>query len=209
MLEILTVCTGNICRSPLAAALLATRLAGRGVAVRSAGTRGMADHPMTAETRRLADGLGVPGVVSDAHRARFLTEAHLGSPDLILAMSREHRRAVAELAPARARSVFTVREFARLAASLPDAALAQAADAAAADHPAGGSAATARLRGLLGALAGQRGLVLPPADPADDDVIDPYRRSWTTYELAASQLTPAIDQVVRVVGWAAPVRVAP
>ncbi|KAA9084100.1 arsenate reductase/protein-tyrosine-phosphatase family protein [Microbacterium radiodurans] len=212
MLEILTVCTGNICRSPLAAALLSTRLAGRGVTVRSAGTRGMADHPMTAETRRLADGLGVPGVVSDAHRARFLTEAHLGSPDLILAMSREHRRAVAELAPARARSVFTVREFARLAASIPDAALAQAADAAApADRPAAGgeSAATARLRGLLGALAGQRGLVLPPADPADDDVIDPYRRSWTTYELAASQLTPAIDQVVRVVGWAAPVRVAP
>jgi protein-tyrosine phosphatase len=37
-----------------------------------------------------------------------------------------------------------------------------------------------------------------PADAADDDVIDPYRRSWKTYELTASQLVPAVDEVVRV-----------
>ena len=45
---------------------------------------------------------------------------------------------------------------------------------------------------------------MPPADPADDDVIDPYRRSWKTYELSGSQLAPAIDQVVRVIRLAVP-----
>jgi protein-tyrosine phosphatase len=37
-----------------------------------------------------------------------------------------------------------------------------------------------------------------PGHAEDDDVIDPYRRSWDTYELAASQLLPATRQVARV-----------
>jgi protein-tyrosine phosphatase len=40
--------------------------------------------------------------------------------------------------------------------------------------------------------------VLPSDKPEDDDVIDPYGRSWQTYELSAAQLTPALEQVVRV-----------
>ncbi|MDQ1218357.1 MULTISPECIES: arsenate reductase/protein-tyrosine-phosphatase family protein [Microbacterium] len=196
MIEIATICTGNICRSPLAALLLQTRLAGRDVRVASAGTRGLADHPMTAEAQQLALARGVAAPDAAAHRARFLTEQHLGSADLVLAMAREHRRAVAELVPARTRVAFTVREFGRLAASLSDTALRDAVDAAADQDAAG------RLRAAVAAVAGQRGLVLPPADPADDDVIDPYRRSWATYETSAAQLDPAIDQVVRVVEFA-------
>ncbi|MDF2916465.1 MAG: protein tyrosine phosphatase [Microbacterium sp.] len=196
MIEIATICTGNICRSPLAALMLQTRLAGRGVRVTSAGTRGLADHGMTPEAQRLALARGISASDAEAHRARFLTEQHLVSADLVLAMAREHRRAVAELVPARTRVAFTVREFARLASSLSDAAL-QGAVATAADQDAAG-----RLRAAVAAVAGQRGLVLPPADPTDDDVVDPYRRSWSTYETSAAQLDPAIDQVVRVVAVA-------
>lgn len=193
MVEIMTICTGNICRSPLAALMLSTRLADLDVTVSSAGTRGMVDAGMTDEAQRLAFARGVTTDAAATHRARFLNEAHLAAPDLILAMTRDHRRAVAELAPSRLRSTFTVREFARLAASVPDASVRVAADGAATQDP------SARLRAALAAVAGQRGLVLPPADPGDDDVIDPYRRSWTTYELSGSQLDPAIDEVVRVV----------
>lgn len=196
MIEIATICTGNICRSPLAALLLQTRLAGRDVRVASAGTRGLADHAMTPEAQQLALDRGVAASDAAAHRARFLTEQHLSSADLVLAMAREHRRAVAELVPSRTRVAFTVREFGRLASSLPDRALRDAVDAAADQDAAG------RLRAAVAAVAGQRGLVLPPADPADDDVVDPYQRSWSTYELSAAQLDPAIDQVVRVVGLA-------
>lgn len=198
MIEIVTVCTGNICRSPLAALVLGQRLADRGVRVGSAGTRGLAGHAMTDEAQRLALVRGVSATDAAAHRARFLDEPHLAPADLILAMAREHRRAVAELSPARARAAFTVREFARLAASVSDAAL-SAAVSGIPEHD-----AASRLRAALAVVSGQRGLVLPPADPADDDVVDPYRRSWETYELSAAQLDPGIDQVVRVVGFAVP-----
>lgn len=196
MFEIMTVCTGNICRSPLAELLLRTRLADIDVRVHSAGTRGLPSAPMTDEAIQLAVARGVSPADAAAHRSQYLTERHLQSPDLILAMSREHRRAVAELAPSRLRSTFTVREFARLAAGLSDEAIVSAADAA-------GPEGSARVRAASALIAAQRGLAESPLIAEDDDVIDPYRRSWKTYELSASQLDPAIDQVVRVVRLAA------
>lgn len=191
-LEFLTVCTGNICRSPLAELLLATRLADLGVTVSSAGTRGLRSAPMTAEAVSIADQLGIAHERAAGHRSRFLTEAHLGSPDVIFAMTRDHRRHIVELAPTRLRSTFTVREFARLAAGVSDAAVTEAA-ARAGDDPA------SRLRAAVTLVASQRGVGAPPASPDDDDVIDPYGRSWQTYVLSAQQLVPAIDQVERVV----------
>lgn len=197
MIEILTICTGNICRSPLAEQLLRARLAPLPVTVHSAGTRGLVEARMTAEALRLAADWHIPAEDSAAHRSRFLLEGHLTSPDLILAMTRDHRRDVAQLAPARLRSTFTVREFARLAAATSDAQLSAAADAA-------GEDASDRLRAAATVVASQRGLVFGPQDPADDDVIDPYGRSWATYQLSARQLEPAIDEVVRVVRHAVP-----
>lgn len=185
-MEILTVCTGNICRSPLTAVILATRLADLGVRVHSAGTRGLDAAAMTPEAIDLALEYGVADVDADAHRSRFLTESLLTSPDLILTMTRDHRREVAELAPARLRSTFTLREFARLAEALADDQIAAAAV---------GDDAPARLRAAATAVAGMRGLV----HPGDDDVIDPYRREWEVYRQSADQLVPALSQVERVV----------
>ncbi|MGP3535769.1 arsenate reductase/protein-tyrosine-phosphatase family protein [Microbacterium sp. RD1] len=189
--QILTVCTGNVCRSPLAEQLLRTRLAPLDVAVSSAGTRALIDRPMDADAVRLAALLGVPADDSAAHRGRWLSETELVSPDLVLAMAREHRAGVVELAPARTRSTFTVREFARLAADVPDAQVREAADAAGTDPH-------ARMRATLALLAERRGVVAPPSAASGDDVVDPYRRSWETYQLSAAQLMPAVEQVLRV-----------
>lgn len=197
-MEIMTVCTGNICRSPLAELLLATRLADLGAEVHSAGVRGLSAAPMTPEAIDLAIEYGVAEADADAHRSRFLTEAMLVSPDLILAMTREHRREIAELAPARLRSTFTVREFARLAASLSDDDVADAVADAGPDATPGD-----RVRAAAAAVAGRRGLLPPPADPADDDVIDPYRRDWSVYRTSADQLVPALAEVERVIRIAA------
>jgi protein-tyrosine phosphatase len=187
LFEVLTVCTGNICRSPLAEQLLRLRLAPLGAVVSSAGTRGLRSAVMTPEALALADQLGVPTADSAAHRSRFLLESHLTDPDLILTMTRDHRRMVAELAPSRMRSTFTVREFARLAAGISDDEIRDAAGKAAAETPG------ARVRAAATLVAARRGMVLPPRQPEDDDVIDPYGRSWQTYELSAAQLTPALD----------------
>lgn len=197
-MEILTVCTGNICRSPLAELLLATRLDDLGAQVASAGVRGLPAAPMTPEAIDLAVHYGVAEADADAHRSRYLLEPMLVAPDLILAMTRDHRRAIAELAPGRLRSTFTVREFARLAASLTDA---EVADAAASAGPSASDGD--RLRAAAAAVAGRRGLVPPPDDPAGDDVIDPYRRAWEVYVQSADELLPALDQVERMARIAA------
>lgn len=190
VLEIFTVCTGNICRSPLAAQLLQTRLSDLGVVVPSAGTHGLSSAPMTPEAARLAVSLGVTDEDATAHRSRYLTESMLGSPALILAMTRDHRRAIVQLAPRRMRSTFTIREFARLSSAMSTEQLTASAV---------GTDAAERVRAMATAVAGQRGLVDAPADPADDDVIDPYGRSWATYQRSAAELEPAVDAVVRAV----------
>lgn len=191
MLEILTVCTGNICRSPLAAQLLTTRLADLGVTASSAGTRAREGMPMTPEAASLAVSRGVDAALTAAHGARYLTPAHVRSADFVLAMARDHRREIVELDPARMRSAFTAREFARLAADVSDDEL----RAAAADAADGRE----RFAAMLAVIAARRGLTLPPASPEDDDVIDPYGRSAATYERSAEELEPGLAAVERVV----------
>lgn len=102
--RVLVVCSGNICRSPLAAALLRRELAAAwGVAERelgalgwivdSAGTSalpglGASEHSETA-AREVGLDLG-------AHRARGVAQAVAGAPpDLVLAMGRGHLGALA------------------------------------------------------------------------------------------------------------------
>ena len=194
MIEIFTVCTGNICRSPLAEQLLRARLADFPVTVESAGTRGR-PAAMTPDAKRLAEMYGVLAGDADEHRARFLTERMLAAPDLILAMARDHRRSIVELMPAKVQVTFTIREFARLA---------QAASPSDLEAAAQGADAKTRLRGILRHLSSLRGRIVPPKDAAEDDVVDPFGRSWNTYQLSAAQLVPAVDEVTRIVQLARP-----
>ena len=199
MLDILTVCTGNICRSPLAAQLLATRLADLGVTVSSAGTRARGGTPMTPEAQALAADRGIPSSLSAEHAARYLTPAHVSAADLVLAMTRDHRREIVELDPSRVRTAFTVRELARLAADVSDDELRAAASAVAGSGSAVSAEARARFAAALAVVAGRRGLVLPPASPDDDDVIDPYGRSTATYARSADEMAPGLAAVERIV----------
>ncbi|WP_417508025.1 low molecular weight phosphatase family protein [Microbacterium sp.] len=187
---ILTVCTGNICRSPMAEVLLRAKLEPLGVRVHSAGTHALVDHEMTEPAQELAVELGATAYAAADHRARYLIDPMLKDADLILTMAREHRSYAVQLVPGALRRTFTVREFARLAQSLST-------DDARAAAEAAGDDPRERVRAVALAVTGQRGMAA--AAPENDDVIDPYRRSRETYELSASQLAPAIDDVERIV----------
>src|SRR5437879_4265595 len=88
--HVLFVCTGNICRSPLAASLLERALKERGleVTVTSAGTGAWDGAPASegAYLVGLERGLDLSG-----HRARLLTRELVERADLILTMARHHR----------------------------------------------------------------------------------------------------------------------
>ena len=187
--EILIVCTGNICRSPLAEVLLRERLSGVGVVVRSAGTHALTGHGMSPEAQELAVRLGGDPSAAAAHRGRLLDEELLLTSDLVLTMTAEHSTFTVQRAPARLRQVFAVRTFARLSAGLSDADLQAIAQEA-------GTAPRARLDAVVRAVGERRGIV--PAQ-GEEEVSDPYRRGMAAYERSAAELIPALDEVVRVV----------
>ena len=184
---ILTVCSGNICRSPLAEQLLRVGLAAwPEVTLGSAGTIGLTGHAMPDEAADLSRHFGGDPL---GHAARVLTAEHLSEANLVFAMSREHRRAIVELFPKAIRYTFTIREFARLVSRVTDGDLEEAA-ALPLDH------VVSRFSTLVGFAASQRGAVSPPESPDEDDVVDPYRRSDEVYAESARQLVPAVNDVV-------------
>lgn len=198
--KILTVCSGNICRSPFAEQLLRAGLSGiDGVTVSSAGTIAMVGHGMPDEAAALATRYGVTDAA--AHVARQVEDQLIRDADLVLGLSREHRRSVVELVPAVTKRTFTLREFGHLAASVTDADLDDAAPlfpepASVPELAQGNSRVAARLREAVVAAASLRGVVEPFASPDDADVVDPYRQSAAVYENSAAQLVPAVKSTV-------------
>ncbi len=213
--HILIVCTGNLCRSPmaqyLAAALLQDALgaAVSAVTVTSAGTRardGAPIHPHAASV--LADhGLDPRGFATRRLNARLI-----GSADLVLCAERRHRATVVATAPKVVSRTFTLREFARVTAGLtpvdisPDNARpdnARPSNSHQDGAPANGAPASElqvspdRVRmcceALVARALARRGLH-PPADPADDDIPDPIGSPVETFRLCAGQINDALAQ---------------
>lgn len=92
--HILVVCTGNICRSPLAAAMLQAQHPQRHL--HSAGLAALVDAPADPTARELA---AADGYDLEGHRARSLTREMLQQADLVLVMSESQRHAVGKLSP--------------------------------------------------------------------------------------------------------------
>ena len=114
--RILTVCTGNICRSPLAEyalreAVAASDLAGQ-VEVASAGTTGWeGGNPIDPRAGAL---LREHGIDPSAHRARRMDPQELREVDLVLALDHDHVRPIRDVLGEEraARTLRMVRDFA-------------------------------------------------------------------------------------------------
>lgn len=96
--RILIICTGNICRSPMAEALLKQKLslAGHQATIQSAGTGALLGHPADEPACALMQSRGLD---ISAHRASQMTQEHTRWAELILVMQTHHRDSLLSLDP--------------------------------------------------------------------------------------------------------------
>lgn len=111
MFHILVVCTGNICRSPMAEGLLKGRmpldLEDR-VAVSSAGTHAMHGHPPASNA---VEAMALNGYSIQRHRARQLTRDMVKNAHLVVAMEKEHLKEIKRLRGWSKTTVYLIGEF--------------------------------------------------------------------------------------------------
>jgi protein-tyrosine phosphatase len=178
---IVVLCTANVCRSPMAAALLARRLAGLGVAahVRSAGMLRDGDPPHAAAISVMARyGNDITG-----HRSRVVCAADLTRASLVLAMARDSLRYAVVTEPGAWPRAFTlpelIRRGGRVGPRLPD-------------EP---------FPGWLSRVHAGRERVALLGDSADDDIPDPAGGPLRAYADLAGLLDRSLTRLAEL-GWA-------
>ena len=188
--RILTVCTGNVCRSPYMERVLrqiVDRAWGPGaVVVESAGTGALVGQPMDRGSESI---LRAAGVDADGFVARQIERDHVAASDLVLTATRTHRGPVAQLHPRALRYTFAIGDFVDLANSIPDDALPATDDAG------------EWIRGITQLVAGRRGLV-SPRHATEIDVVDPFRRDQSVFEEMAARLDSLRPSLTRALGRA-------
>jgi protein-tyrosine phosphatase len=175
MTHILFVCTANICRSPMAQALLQVRAGAhaREVAVASAGLleRG---QPAAPGTLRLLEQIRIDG---RSHLSRTLNPELIRRADLVLGMERRHVQEVALLAPDAFPRAFTLKELVRRGNAM------------------GPRQQETLEQWVTRANAGRTPRDLLGADP-DDDIADPYGGDEHEYERTFRELDRLVSRLV-------------
>jgi protein-tyrosine phosphatase len=184
--RILTVCTGNICRSPVAERILQAGLdqvrPGE-FRVRSAGTRSMVGDPMQPLSAEIVQ---TYGGTPEGFESRQLTPQILRDTDIVLTMAASHRGEVMNLDASLLKRTFTIREFARSLDILAEQQTGEGTD----------TAVRAFWQDLPARVGAVRHLALAH-DAAQNDVVDPYRRGPEVYHQMEDELAPALLSILR------------
>jgi len=177
---IVVLCTANVCRSPMAAALLARRLSGLGVAarVRSAGMLRGGDPPLPEVISVMAGyGIDITG-----HRSRVACAADLDRASLVLAMARDNLRYAVVTEPGAWPRAFTLRELIRRGEQVGP-------------RPPGEP-----FSGWLSRVHAGRERAALLGDSADDDVPDPAGGPLGAYADVAGLLDRSLTRLAEL-GW--------
>ena len=186
--NIVFVCTGNICRSPMAEQMLVQQAAKHKlpIVVSSAGVMAMTGDPMTPQS---AEAMTLRGYTPTKHVSQDLTPKILEDADLVLTATLEHRSELARMLPKASKYSFTIDEFARLTSFLM-------ADPEFQDEFKKKPKETREqyLKRALHEAVLLRGMVPTSLDPID--VIDPYMQSMKVYNQVAAHVDSRLETIV-------------
>jgi protein-tyrosine phosphatase len=188
--HILFVCHANQCRSPMAEHLARRFIGtcfgplGSAVTVSSAGTHAGDGHPMHPSAVQV---LAERGIREGNWSSRALSPSMLAGADLVLTAGRPQRGACVELEPRVLRHTFTLRQLARIAATLPR-------TAPNADH-----APEVKLRTLVGQVNRWRNTMQPVAGDRDD-IVDPVTRPVPAFRECAQTIGHDLETIFTVAG---------
>ena len=166
-MNVLFVCTGNICRSPMAERVcwgVADR-ANVDIAASSAGVgalNGRPMHPFTAEV------LTENGFDATDFESRYLLPRVLADADIVLCFTREHRAACQRMLPVRWRRMFTLVEFDELTSAVAE--------------------------GGIDAVMAERGRIDTNAESLD--IVDPMGQPKEHFGRVYQQIAPRVEALV-------------
>jgi len=191
MTGILVVCTGNICRSPIAEGALKSELRTRfgdgAPEVSSAGTAGWEGSSATPEAVQAAAERELD--ISD-HTARKLRPEMIRAADLLVAMAAGHRESVIAVDPEAEGRTFTLKELVRLTEHMPEA-------------EEGSEVATLPLRISQADALRKSGF---KGNPMDEDIPDPLGLPIETFRAIAWEIDEWTGRLVTGLFGKAPAR---
>lgn len=178
-IDVLCVCTANMCRSPLLEVFLGSELRARGAGARvhSAGT--LADG--RGAVREVVDAAADRGHDLTAHASRRLDPELVAGADLVLPLAREHLREIVLMSPEAFGRTFTPKELVRRAAVV------------------GGRRADEDLAAFLARVHEGRTPQELLGDDRADDVVDPIGGPRSGYERSADEIQQLAMAVARLV----------
>ncbi len=119
MKNILFVCTGNTCRSPMAEGLFNHAAERAGLDWR-ASSAGLFVMPGSQVSENSVAALGEQGIDISSHKPVQLTPELVGGADLVLTMSETHRRIIDDMISGAVDKVFTLGVYAGTAEEISD-----------------------------------------------------------------------------------------
>ena len=186
--KVIFVCTGNICRSPMAEQMLIQKAeqSKLPITVVSAGVMAMTGDPMTPQS---ADAMTKRGFTPTKHISQDLTPKLLEEADLVLTATLDHRSAIARMLPKASKYSFTIDEFARLTSFLRAAPEFQEEFKKKPKETRDQYLKRAMHEAVL-----LRGMVPTNLDPKD--VVDPYGESIEVYNQVAEHIDVMLEIIV-------------